>query len=160
MVRSTLGYLADRVAGRLRAAGRAGRTVNVRVRFTDLRSVTRSVTVPVAISATLTLTEVAAELAHAALADHPRERQITLIAVSVTNLVAEPALQLELPLGLGDDLYRPGTATGAARWGVDRSIDAIRARFGREAVGYATVMMSDVSRVPDGLRDLAERHPR
>ena len=43
-----LGFLADRVAGRLRAAGRAGRTVTVRVRFTGLRSVTRSVTLPVA----------------------------------------------------------------------------------------------------------------
>jgi DNA polymerase-4 len=159
LVRSTLGYLADRVAGRLRAGGRAGRTVNVRVRFTDLRSVTRSISLQVPISATLTLTDLAAELASAALADHPQERQITLLAVSVTNLVAEAALQLELPLGLGDDLHRPGTVAGAARWGVDRSIDAIRARFGRDAVGYATVMTSDMRRVPEGLRDLAERPP-
>jgi DNA polymerase-4 len=160
LVRSTLGYLADRVAGRMRAVNRAGRTVNVRVRFTDLRSVTRSVTVPVALSATLTLTDVAVELASSALADYPQERQITLLAVSVTNLVAEPALQLELPLGLGEDPHRPGTETGAARWGVDRSMDAIRARFGRDAIGYATVMMSDVRRVPEGLRELAERNPR
>jgi DNA polymerase-4 len=159
LVRSTLEYLADRVAGRLRAAGRAGRTVTVRVRFTNLRSVTRSMTMGVAISATLTLTDVAVELARAALADHSQERQITLLAVSVTNLVAEPALQLELPLGLGDDLHRPGTATGAGRWLVDRSVDAIRARFGRDAVGYATVMMSDARRVPEGLRELAEREP-
>ena len=159
LVRSTLGYLADRVAGRLRTSGRAGRTVTVRVRFADLRSVTRSVTMAVAISATLTLTDVAVELATAALADHPGERQITLLAVSVSNLIAEPALQLELPLGLGNDRHRPGTATGAARWGVDQSIDAIRARFGRDAVGYATVMMSDRQGVPEGLRELAERNP-
>ena len=42
---------------------------------------------------------------------------------------------------------------------MDRSVDAIRARFGRDAVGYATVMMSDTRRVPEGLRELAERNP-
>jgi DNA polymerase-4 len=159
LIRATLGYLADRVAGRLREAGRAGRTVRVRVRFTGLRSVTRSVTVPVGISATLTLTEIAVELACGALADHPRERDITLLAVSVANLVDEAALQLELPLGVGDGRYRPGTRTGSARWIADRSVDAIRARFGREAVGYATVVFSDAGRVPEAFRELAERDP-
>jgi DNA polymerase-4 len=159
LVRSTLGYLADRVAGRLRAAGRAGRTVRVRVRFTGLRSVTRSVTVPVGISATLTLAELATELTHGALADHPQEREITLLAVSVANLVDEAALQLELPLGVGDDRYRPGTRAGSARWVADRSVDAIRTRFGLQAVGYATVVFSDEGRVPEAFRELAERDP-
>src|SRR5262249_44862638 len=71
VVRVTLGYRADRVAGRLRAAGRAGRTITVRVRFRGLQSVTRSVTLPVALSATLTLAEIATDLARTALADHP-----------------------------------------------------------------------------------------
>jgi DNA polymerase-4 len=160
LLRSTLGYLADRVAGRLRAAGRAGRTVTVRVRFTGLRSVTRSVTLPAPISTTLTLTEVATELAGSALADHPREREITLLGVSVSHLVDEPALQLELALGLCDDRHRPGTAAGSARWAVDRAMDAIRARFGRDAVGYATVMFSNIGGVPEEFRELAEHDPR
>ena len=50
-VRTTLAYLADRVAARLRAAGLAGRTVTARVRFPGLRSVTRSRTLPMAVSA-------------------------------------------------------------------------------------------------------------
>ena len=50
---ATLRHLADRVATRLRAKARAGRTITVRVRFADLRSVTRSVTLPAAISATV-----------------------------------------------------------------------------------------------------------
>jgi DNA polymerase-4 len=161
LVRSTLGYLADRVAGRLRSAGRAGRTVTVRVRFGDLRSITRSVSLPVAVSATLTLTEVATELAGRALADHPGERQVTLLGVSVSNLVDEPALQLELPLFAPErsagDRHRPGTASGAARFGVDRSVDAVRARFGRGAIGYAGVVFSKVARVPEPFRELAER---
>jgi DNA polymerase-4 len=119
--------------------------------------VTRSVTLPVAISTTLTLTELATELARAALDDHPRERDITLLAVSVSNLVEEPALQLEMSLGLDDDRFRPGTMAGAARWTVDRSMDAVRDRFGRDAVGYASVVFSDVVSVPDAFRELAER---
>jgi DNA polymerase-4 len=160
LVRVTLGYLADRVAGRLRAAGRAGRTITVRVRFRGLRSVTRSVTVPVALSATLTLAEAATELARAALADHPGERQISLLAVSVSHLVDEPALQLALPFTTDDDRHRPGTRTGSARWAADRSVDAIRARFGRATVGYAAVMFSDVGGVPEAFRELVERQPR
>jgi DNA polymerase-4 len=160
LVRSTLGYLADRVAGRLRAAGCAGRTVTVRVRFANLRSITRSVSLPFAVSATLTLTELATGLADGALADHVEERQVTLLGLSVSNLVDEPALQLELPLlapgRLAPDRHRPGTAAGAARFGVDRSVDAVRARFGRDAIGYAGVVFSGVARVPEAFRELAE----
>ena len=157
LLRTALGYLADRVAGRLRSAGRAGRTITVRVRFTGLRSVTRSVTLPVPISTTLTLTEVAAELAGSALADHPQEREVTLLGVSVSHLVDESVLQLELPLGLIGDRHRPGTAAGSARWALDRALDAIRARFGRDAAGYARVMFSELRGVPEEFRELAQR---
>jgi DNA polymerase-4 len=104
----------------------------------------------------LTVTELASELAHAAVADS-RQRRISLLGVSVSNLVAEPAQQLELPLGLVTDPRRPGTPSGAARWQIDRSVDAVRARFGREAVGYAAVTLSREARVPDAFRELAER---
>ena len=158
MLRSTLGYLADRVAGRLRSAGRAGRTITVRVRFTGLRSVTRSVTLPVPISTTLTLTEIATELAGSALNDHPHEREITLLAMSVSQLVDELPLQLELSLGLDGDRRRAGSGAESARLALDRAMDSIRARFGRDAVGYATVMFSELGGVPEEFRELAE-HP-
>jgi DNA polymerase-4 len=156
LLRTTLGYVAERVAGRLRSAGRAGRTITVRVRFAGLRSITRSVTLPAPISTTLTLTELAVELAGAALADHPREREVTLLAVSVSQLVNESVLQLELPLGLDGGRHRPGTPAGSARWALDRAMDRIRSRFGRDAVGYATVMLSEFGRVPEEFRELAE----
>src|SRR5262249_2713283 len=57
--RPTLRHLADRVASRLRASSRPGRTVTVRVRFADLRSITRSATLDAPISATAILAEVA-----------------------------------------------------------------------------------------------------
>jgi DNA polymerase-4 len=153
LVRTTLGYLADRVGGRLRAAGRAGRTVTVRVRLAHLRSITRSATLPIAVSATLTLTEVATQLATAAIGS---EGQISLLAISVSNLVDQPSLQLELPLVLGDSHVRAGSALGAARWSADRSVDAIRAKFGRGAIGYAGVVFAGADRVPEEFRELAE----
>jgi len=155
LIRSVLGHLADRVAGRLRAKHRAGRTVTVRVRFAGMNSVTRSHTGHHPLSTTLTLTEVAERLVYKALADHPEQFQISLLAISVSNLVDQPVLQLELPI-LPDEAERPGSRVGSARWAVDHSMDAVRRRFGRSAVGYARVVLSSHRSVPDEFRELAE----
>jgi DNA polymerase-4 len=155
LVRQVLGHLADRVAGRLRAKQRGGRTVTVRVRFADMRAVTRSHTGRHPISATLTLTEIAERLVYKALADHPDREQISLLAISVSNLVDQPVLQLDLP-NVPDEPERPGSRTGSNRWAVDHSVDAVRKRFGRSAVGYASVALSDKVSVPDEFRELAE----
>jgi DNA polymerase-4 len=159
LIRETLSYLADRVAGRLRKATLAGKTVTVRVRFPQMRSVTRSVTLSDAISTTLTLTEVAESLAQAALHDNAGERDITLLAVSVSNLHPQHSVQLDLPLGTPTLPGHPGCSSvvEASRWGLDRSVDAIRDKFGRTSVGYARVALSDADRVPEEFRTLAER---
>lgn len=151
-----LGHLADRVAARLRNGRRAGRTVTVRVRFRGMRSVTRSLTVDEPIASTLTLREVADQLARDALADHPDEREVTLFAISVSNLDDQPEVQLELPV-TEDDPHRQGSPTGAARLALDRSVDSVRKRFGRTSVGYATPALSKRELVPDEFRELAER---
>jgi DNA polymerase-4 len=158
VIRQVLGHLADRVAGRMRAKHRAGKTVTVRVRFGDMRSVTRSRTLPFAFATTLTLTEVAEELVQRALSDHACERQISLLAISVSNLVDHPVLQLELPLTpvAAGEAVRPGSQIGATRWAVDQSIDAVRRRFGHAAVGYASIVLSEHRSVPDAFRELAE----
>ena len=111
--RPTLRHLADRVATRLRAKSRPGRTVTVRVRFADLRSVTRSVTLPAPIAATTILAEIAEDLVRAVLRNHPDERTISLLAISVSHLEEHAVMQLELPLGLADEERRPGTRRGA-----------------------------------------------
>ncbi len=69
LVREVLTYLADRVAGRLRAHQRGARTIGVRVRFTGMRSVTRATTLPAPLAATLTLTEIAEQLVWNAIHD-------------------------------------------------------------------------------------------
>jgi DNA polymerase-4 len=152
-----LRHLADRVATRLRAKSRPGRTVTVRVRFADLRSVTRAVTLDAPVSATAILAEIAEELVRGVLAQHPEEKSISLLAISVSHLEDRPQLQLELPLGLVDERRRPGTRTGMARGQADRAIDAIRARFGWQAVGYGSVALGPSRSVPDAFRELAEK---
>ncbi len=156
LVREVLAHLADRVTGRLRAKHRAARTVGVRVRFAGLRSVTRSHTLPAPVAATLTVTEIAEQLVWQALGDRGNDRpEITLLAVSLSNLVEARGLQSELALE-PDDPHRPGSVSGTARWAVDASVDAVREKFGRDAVGYLPALARSRG-VPDEFRELAER---
>lgn len=152
----TLHHLADRIGARLRAKSLAGRTITVRVRFADLRSVTRARTLPAPISATRALAEIAEDLVRGVLADHRNEKTISLLAIAVSHLDVHPSVQLELPLGLADERRRPGTKQGVARSRADQAIDAIRKRFGGDAVDYASASRHGRS-VPDEFRRLAER---
>lgn len=157
LIDATLRHLADRVATRLRKKNLAGRTVTARVRFPDLRSVTRSVTLPAPVSATSILSSIAGDLVRSALADHAAETEMSLLGISVSHLEDEVSLQLELPIELGAESSRPGTESGAARWALDRSVDAARERFGKESVGYASVILRNGGLVPDEFRELAEK---
>jgi DNA polymerase-4 len=155
--RPILLHLADRIGTRLRAKSRPGRTVTVRVRFANLHSVTRSVTLGAPISATVIIAEIAEELVRAVLADHPDEKIISLLAISVSHLEDHWDVQLELPLGLKDEARRPGAKKGMARWLADCAVDRIRDRFGWDAVGYASVALGISRSVPDEFRKLAEK---
>jgi DNA polymerase-4 len=157
VIRPTLLFLADRVCSRMRAKDRSGRTITVRVRFADLSAVTRSATLPAPVSATATVAAIAEELAFSALRDHPQETVISLLAIGVSHLDDALPLQLELPLGTVEEARLPGARRGAARHNADRAIDAIRDRFGREAVGYAATVFAGLGAVPDAFRELAER---
>jgi len=156
--RPTLLHLADRIGTRLRAKSRPGRTVTVRVRFADLNSATRSVTLDAPISATVILAELAEDLVRAVLADHPDEKTISLLAISVSHLEEHWDLELELPLGLEDEGRRPGTKMGMARWTADCAVDKIRDRFGWDAIGYGSAVLGISRSVPDEFRKLAEKN--
>jgi DNA polymerase IV len=131
--------------------------VTARVRFADLHAVTRSVTLDAPISATAILAEIAEELVRTALAHHPEEKTISLLAISVSQLEKDSELQFELPLGLEDEARRPGSRRGLARHAADRAIDKIRDRFGWDAVGYGSAALGNLGSVPDEFRELAER---
>jgi DNA polymerase IV len=159
-VHQVLGHLADRVGSRMRAKHRAGRTVTVRIRFAGMKAITRSHTGRLPVNSTLTLTEIAERLVWGALAPpggagEPVE--ISLLAISVSNLVDQASLQLELPLESAvDDPVEHAGDVAAARFAIDHSVDEVRRKFGRAAVGYASVALSDHASVPEEFRELAE----
>ena len=155
--RPALGHLADRIGTRLRAKSQAGRTVTVRVRFADLRAVTRSISLPAPVAATASLTEIAEELVRAALADHPKEKHISLVAISVSHLQKHPRLQLEFSLGARHEERRAGTRQNWRDMRTDRAVDRIRDRFGWASIGYGSVAFGPYRSVPDEFRELAEK---
>jgi DNA polymerase-4 len=116
---------AVRVGQRLREAGLAGRTVTLKLRFADFRTITRSRTLPVASDNDTELYEVARELlSKLRLGRAP----IRLVGMSVSNLAGEGA---PVQLKLKDD--------GAAWAAAVRAADAVRARFGDGALDRASL---------------------
>ena len=89
--------LVDRVTRRMRAAGRVGRTVVLRLRFGDFSRATRSHTLPRATAETQAILATARWLLDAA-APTIERRGLTLVGVAVGSLEDDDALQLALPL--------------------------------------------------------------
>jgi len=77
--------------------------------------------------------------------------------LSASNVEKSPVVQLELSFAREDEKRRPGTKQGRARWVADGAIDAIRERFGWEAVGYGSLALGVSRSVPDEFRELAEK---
>ncbi|GIH06465.1 DNA polymerase IV [Rhizocola hellebori] len=129
-VSATLAGLVDRVTKRMRASGRPGRTIVLRLRFADFSRVTRSRTLPRATVQTQTILEVARELLHEA---QPliTERGLTLVGIAVSNLGRTDHLQLELPFD------EPDHAS------LDAAMDAVRDRFGSASISRAVLVGKD-----------------
>lgn len=122
--------LVDRVTRRMRAAGRVGRTVVLRLRFADFSRATRSHTLPQATAETQAILGAARELL--AIATPMIERQgITLVGIAVTNLENDDAVQLALPF----DRWSGGA--------LDAALDEVRARYGSTAVMRAVLVGRD-----------------
>jgi DNA polymerase-4 len=118
--------LSERTAGRLRAKGLCGRTVTLKVRFSNFKTITRSRTVD-EIDAGAEIYAVARSLFESVPVERPR---IRLLGVSVSGVTpGPPRNQLDLLAP-----RRPGwrEATGA--------IDSIRERFGDDSVGPAALL--------------------
>jgi DNA polymerase-4 len=123
--------LADGVGNRLREAALAGRTVTLKVRFADFRTITRSKTVARPIDAGQPLARVALDL----LETVDPSAGVRLLGVGVSNLGPRPGEQLRL----GDDAGDPGDHDPA----VARAVDEVRRRFGDAAVGPAALLRGD-----------------
>lgn len=134
--------MADAVAGRLRAAGRAGRTVTLKVRFADFSTITRSRTHPVALADGPGI----ARSASALLEGVDVSPGVRLLGVSVSTLTEVGPQGYERQLSLAE------AATDA--WvTASTALDAVRDRFGAGALGPAVLAGGgpglDVKRVGD-----------
>jgi DNA polymerase-4 len=125
--------MADAVAGRLRRHGVAGRTVTLKIRFGDFRTITRSTTP----ATTLDEGPAVARAAQALLDQIDPTPGVRLLGVSVSGLVSGAARQLTFDDAAGPSWHE---ASGA--------IDAIRSRFGDRAIGPASSVGPGGPRVP------------
>jgi DNA polymerase-4 len=133
VLRRELLRLASRAAERLRAASVAGRTVSLKLRFSDFRTITRSRTLPEPTSVGRRIYEEAAGL----LADAWQNRApVRLIGVRVEQLetdAGQPALWDP------DEDWRE----------TERTVDGIAAKFGAGVLGPAALLGTKSRRVGD-----------
>jgi DNA polymerase-4 len=126
--------MADGVATRLRRSKLTGRTVTLKVRFGDFRTITRATTLPGAVDDAPAVARAANEL----LAAVDVSPGVRLLGVSVTGLTADSARQLSFDEMLAAG---PGAPAGRSSWSnASGAIDDIRERFGDTAIGPASAV--------------------
>jgi DNA polymerase-4 len=122
--------IVDRVTRRMRAAGRVGRTVVLRLRFDDFSRATRSHTMSQPTAHTHTILDAVRSLLTASMEMIQRDG-LTCIGVAVTNLDNDDAIQLALPFD-----HQSGSA-------LDTALDGVRDRFGSGALTRAVLLGRD-----------------
>ena len=122
--------LAARVSGRMRTAQVAGRTVTVKVRFSDFTTITRSKTLAEATDVTQEIYATAAGLFSALGLQRAR---IRLVGVRVEGLVPRTSVQHQLVLGARERGWSDA----------DRAVDKAALRFGHAAVRPASLLTGD-----------------
>lgn len=131
--------LIDRITSRMRAAGRTGRTVVLRLRFDDFTRATRSRTMPWATSSTEPILATARWLVASA-APLIAENGLTLVGFAVSGIDRSGAQQLMLPFN--------GESNR-----VDAAVDEIHRRYGRSALTRGVLVGRDpgleVPHLPD-----------
>ncbi|HVE94819.1 MAG TPA: DNA polymerase IV [Acidimicrobiales bacterium] len=135
----------DAVAARITKSGLAGRTVTLKIRYADFRTITRSRSVDPPITDAVAL----ARTANALLASVEIGDGVRLLGVGLSNLVAPPARQL----GLLDESASDSTVDETAevvgdpdrrRWAVaGDAVAEVRRRFGDDALAPATLVEAD-----------------
>jgi DNA polymerase IV len=125
--------LADRTAGRLRMKDLCGRTVTIKIRFSNFKTITRSRTLSCEVDTAGEIYEVAKNLFERL---HPERPRIRLVGVSVSALATgPPRRQLDL-LGDGEG----SRAVDQRRRSMAHAVDSIRNRFGDASVAPATLI--------------------
>ncbi|NJB68860.1 DNA polymerase-4 [Desulfobaculum xiamenense] len=140
VLRRWLFVQAERVGADLRRHGYRGRTVTLKLKYADFTACTRSRTLPDCTDVTGVIFDTACELLDA----EALRKRVRLIGVGVSNF-NQPQRQLSL-------FEMPAQSAGGAPRAVDakprgaeldRAMDAIRQRFGRDAVQRGLVFGFD-----------------
>ncbi|MEU6203676.1 DNA polymerase IV [Micromonospora musae] len=127
-IRRALLALADKVGGRLRRADQVGRTISLKVRLADFRTVTRSRTLPVATDTAREMFDTVWALWTALAPAEP----VRLVGVRAEGLAAAQETPRQLALGAPERGWREAEAAA----------DAAAARFGRSVIGPASLLGS------------------
>jgi len=115
---------AERVGTSLRRHGLAGRTITLKIKYADFRQITRQVTLPQRVNSTKTIYDTAKGI----LESLELTDRVRLIGVGVSGFEEGGPSQLSL-------LPPKEPERNESRRGrLDKAVDALRARYGREAV--------------------------
>ncbi len=125
-VERTLIQLCDEVTSRVRRASLKARTVTVKVRYGDFRTITRSETMDKSTNLTEAITQAARNLL--ARKVDMAGKKVRLVGVAATNLEAAGSGQLSL--------FQSSDEEKLAR--LDRVVDKIRDRLGKDAIKKAS----------------------
>lgn len=122
--------LTERASGRVRERGLAARTISIKVRFADFKTITRSKTLPLPINGVQESFEIVRALYDALNLDRARLR---LVGVAFDGLVDGADLPEQLILGEREKGWREATV----------AIDRASARFGQGSVRPARLIEPD-----------------
>jgi len=119
---------AEEVARHMRKAGTRGRTITLKLKHSDFKQITRSTTLGIPTQSSKAIYQYAASL----LDDYELTQKIRLIGVGVSGFKsAGTPVQLEL--------FDRGTEIGKNWEKVDRTVENISNKFGRDAIKRATL---------------------
>jgi DNA polymerase-4 len=149
-LQSVVDGLADRVGRRLRRKGRSGSTITLRLRFPGRRRISRSRTLRWPTGSTRAIAMVATGLLDRGL--DGEVEPVTLVGVTVSKLVVNRHVQLELGFEDGDPSLS-GSLAAQRYEALDEGVDQVRERFGNSALRLGA---SDRG-ISDDFRRLAER---
>ncbi|MDQ7832431.1 MAG: DNA polymerase IV [Desulfovibrionaceae bacterium] len=116
-------HQAERVGRQLRKKGLAGRTVTLKLKYSDFKQITRSKTLAASTDCDETIFAMARELLDAV----PLSRPVRLVGLGVSGFG-----EVQIRPDLWHDPQAPGREDRPRR--LDGAIDAIRDRFGRDAI--------------------------
>lgn len=123
--KTTLRYLADKLSARMRDKGVSGRTITVKIRYTGFTTITRSNTLPIAISTSDELFREAMKLALPEL-----EGSIRLLGIRISNIIGEEGEQLPLF----------GTEEIEKSKRLEQALDSIHDKFGNKSIDRAKIL--------------------